>query len=199
MGSKVYVCEICSLCILLWYSRKEKETDLKISQWRFTQCLLETQVCITLGKDCQPQPFAATTSQPATTRKPPVSCVSALAAYEISDGRLLPVLFFHFYLHFGHWFGHGKGHFGFGLQFLLPCEEIHVIQGFGFFFSSVSIWIGRALFALWREKKNSTWALCAGYHLWGWTIAFPEPSLSTAKSPLHQHNSTLDLICTNHK
>ena len=108
----------------------------------------------------QPQPFAANTRQPTTACKPSVSCVSALAAYEISDGRLFPVLFFHFYLHFGHWFGHGKGHFGFGLQFLLPCEEIHVIQGFGFFFSSVSIWIGRALFALRREKKQHLSFVC---------------------------------------
>ena len=116
----------------------------------------------------QPQPCAA------TTRQPPGSWISALAAYEISDGRLFPVLFFHFHLHFGHWFGHGKGHFGFSLQFLLPCEEIHVIQGFGFLFSSVSVWVGRTLFALPGGKKAAS-ELCA------WAPTFGDrlmPSLS---------------------
>lgn len=155
----------------------------------FTNCLVETQVCITLGKNWdRVNHFSHQT----------LAGISGSPAYEISDGRLFPVLFFHFYLHFGHWFGHGEGHFGFGLQFLLPCEEIHVIQGFRFFFRSVSIRIGRTLFALWREKEQP-WAFCVRRHLWRWATPVSGPAQSGWETVLHQHDSLLDLVYTNLK
>lgn len=181
---------MCCLCIFSGtVGRKKKRTSLFLNDSTFYKLPCRNPSLHNSGKELgQRQPFAATKT---------LAGISVFAAYEISDGRLFPVLFFHFYLHFGHWFGHGEGHFGFGLQFLLPCEEIHVIQRFGFLFSSVSIRIGRTLFALWREKEEP-WAFCQvlslemGYSIPSWRDWEAPPSVwLTTWSGLYQAQITL--------
>lgn len=74
--------------------------------------------------------------------------------YKIRYRRFLPVLLFHLDLHFGHGFRHSQGHFGFSLEFLLPGEEIHVVEGLRLFLRRVSVGVGRALLALGKETRS---------------------------------------------